>query len=444
MVDCPWDLNGDGIVDDADLTIFKLAYPSKIGDANWNAACDFNKNGEVDNFDFTEFAGHYGTTCPGVTPPPTTGITCNGATPHHSSGCALLKHYDVDDNGIISDSELFSARRDRDDTRRGIADSLTTEEYDFVHEAHGKVSINALCTGCTSTTTPPICTPGDKRCYNGNTVETCNYNGTGWTRQTCSSGYSCIDGVCIKTSEPIPVCTPGEKVCTSATRRKTCKSDGSGWHYSSCPSGYECKNGECVKTTTPTPTPPQTVTLEWVRDNYDSDKSRRINSLEKNKAYVDYGSGKISSEQMNAVLSAYTSQTLLPAYSTPPTPPNMETRTINLSEGQHSMQVSLSGYNTLNATLNVSSSSVSCSSVTGGSCSTSGWTVTTGLTPATTTGGRCAWIATQDTSKVEFISEMVLAYLDLKDIGFVPSAAEIGDAVLMYLNLGTPESLWGC
>ena len=382
MADCPWDLNGDGIVDDADLNIFKLAYLSKIGDANWNAACDFNKNGEVDSFDFTEFGSHYGAPCPGVTPPPpTAGITCNGATPHHSSGCALLKHYDADGDGIISDSESFAARRDRDDTRRGTVDLLTSEEYYFVHEAHGKVSINALCPGCTPTPAPPVCTPGEKRCYNGNTVETCNYNGTGWTRQTCSSGYSCIDGVCVKTSEPILVCTPGEKVCTGATTRKICKSDGSGWHYSSCPAGYVCENGACVKPTTPTPTP---------------------------------------------------------------TPPNMETRTIDLAEGSHQMQVTLLGYNPLNATLNVSSTGVSCSSVTGGTCSTSGWTVTTGLTPTTTTGGRCAWISTQDTSKVVFISEMVLAYLDLKDIGFVPSAAEIGDAVLMYLNLGTPEDSWGC
>ena len=282
-----------------------------------------------EQFDAVKLAYDNNTLLPAYdTPAPTpTPITCNGATPHHLSGCRLLKHYDADGDGIISDSELFSARRDRDDTRMGNADSLTTEEYNFVHEAHGKVSINALCPGCTPTPAPPVCTPGEKRCYNETTVETCNYNGTGWTRQTCSSGYTCINGVCIKTSEPIPVCTPGEKVCTGATTRKICKSDGSGWNYSSCPSGYECKNGECVKSTTPTPTPP-----------------------------------------------------------------NMETRTIDLTEGQHSIQVSLSGYNTLNATLSVSSTGVSCSSVTGGSCSTSGWTVTTGLTPATTTGDICSWI----------------------------------------------------
>jgi len=388
MTDCPWDLNGDGKVDDTDFEIFKLAYPSKIGDANWNAACDFNNDGEVDSFDFAVFASYYGTTCPGVTPPPTTTITCNGATPHYSSGCALLKHYDADADGIISDGELLSARKDRDDTRRGTVDLLTSEEYYFVHAAKGQVSINALCPGCTPTPTPQVCTPYEKRCYNENTVETCRYNGDGWTRQTCPSGYTCINGECVKTSEPIPVCTPGEKVCTSATKRKVCKADGSGWHYSTCPSGYECENGDCVKTTTPTPTPP----------------------------------------------------------------PNMETRTVSLSEGQHTIQVSLSGYDTLNATINVTASGVSCITVVGGNCggsglprvSTSGWTASAYLKSSSVAAGRCAWISTQNTSMVAFISNMVLAYNNLQDIGFVPSASEIGDGVLMYSNLGTPASLWGC
>jgi hypothetical protein len=39
---------------------------------------------------------------------------------------------------------------------------------------------------------------------------------------------------------------------------------------------------------------------------------------------------------------------------------------------------------------------------------------------------------------------MVLAYNNLANIGFTPTAAEIGNAVLMYSNLGTPNSLWGC
>ena len=66
MAECPWDLNGDGKVDDDDLTIFKAAYPSKIGDSNWNSACDFDGNGEVDFDDFIEFTAHWGP-CPETT-----------------------------------------------------------------------------------------------------------------------------------------------------------------------------------------------------------------------------------------------------------------------------------------------------------------------------------------------------------------------------------------
>lgn len=140
----------------------------------------------------------------------------------------------------------------------------------------------------------------------------------------------------------------------------------------------------------------------------------------------------------------------LPGYTLDPQ--NMETRTVALTEGQHTIQISLNGYDTLNATINVSSTGVTCVSVTDGACggsslprvSTSVWTVTTYLKEGAAPTDRCGWIATKDTSKVVFISEMVLAYNNLANIGFTPTAAEIGNAVLMYSNLGTPASLWGC
>lgn len=273
MADCPWDLNGDGVVDDADFEIFKLAYPSAIGDSNWNAACDFNSDGKVDNTDFVEFSGHYGP-CPGVTPPPTA-ITCNSQTPRYPSGCELLLAVDGDKDGKVTEADFAAARQF----------GATEEELNFIVAAVEAGSINALCPGCYSET-----------------------------------------------------------------------------------------------------------------------------------------------------------------------PPNMETRTMSLSEGQHTIQISLSGYDTLQATINVSSTGVTCVSVTGGACggtglprvATSGWTVTTYLKTGAVAIGRCGWIATQDTSKVVFISEMVLAYNNLANIGFTPTAAEIGNAVLMYSNLGTPASLWGC
>lgn len=257
------------------------------------------------------------------------------------------------------------------------------------------------------------------------------------------------------------------------------------------------------------------VTLEWARDNYDTDKNRLISKSERDVSANDWEAGTITMAQHKVVQEAYDNQTLLPAYDitcdasgcalllhydydkngdigavdvarasndlnsgsitteeynfilkastfasinalcpgcygTPPTPPpNMETRTMELTEGSHTIQVSLTGYNTLNATINVSSTRVTC---TAGPCNTtgppgvmiSGLTVTTYLKTGTVSPARCTWVATKDTSKVVFISEMVLAYNNLTDIGFTPTAAEIGNAVLMYSNLGTPSSLWGC
>jgi hypothetical protein len=42
------DINGDGIVDDADLHAFMCAFNTQLGDARYNPACDFNQDGRVD------------------------------------------------------------------------------------------------------------------------------------------------------------------------------------------------------------------------------------------------------------------------------------------------------------------------------------------------------------------------------------------------------------
>ena len=62
--DCPWDLNGDGVVDEKDQEIFSAAYDSRPGDSNWDPACDFNKDGVVDLLDATIFSWKMGP-CPG-------------------------------------------------------------------------------------------------------------------------------------------------------------------------------------------------------------------------------------------------------------------------------------------------------------------------------------------------------------------------------------------
>lgn len=191
--------------------------------------------------------------------------------------------------------------------------------------------------------------------------------------------------------------------------------------------------------------------LIWVRDHYDVDKDRYISYEEAHTAQIDYGEGRINVDQYVAVVHAYNEKTLLPEYS--PTPPGTETRTMSLTEGDHTIEINLAGYEQLKAKIHVGSTSVTCVSESGfaacGGSGTpridvSGWDVHAYMKKVGGVTARCTWIATQDTAKVSFISEMVLAYNHLASIGFTPTASEIGNAVLMYSGLGTPTSLWGC
>jgi len=56
------DINGDGVIDDADADIFMKSFLSKRGDPNYNPACDFNGNGEVDLDDLLTLVNNYGLT----------------------------------------------------------------------------------------------------------------------------------------------------------------------------------------------------------------------------------------------------------------------------------------------------------------------------------------------------------------------------------------------
>ena len=67
---------------------------------------------------------------------------CFDEMSHFSSGCALLKHYDKNNDGKIDDSELSEAADDYN-----IA-TLFANEYEFVAVANAKGSINDLCPGC--------------------------------------------------------------------------------------------------------------------------------------------------------------------------------------------------------------------------------------------------------------------------------------------------------
>ena len=95
--------------------------------------------------------GSINAVCPGcyTTPTPTpTPISCTEPTAHFSSGCELLRHYDADNDGIISYAESVKATQDYYD---GI---ITQGEAEFVITAYQKGSINAVCPGCYTTPTP--------------------------------------------------------------------------------------------------------------------------------------------------------------------------------------------------------------------------------------------------------------------------------------------------
>jgi len=194
--------------------------------------------------------------------------------------------------------------------------------------------------------------------------------------------------------------------------------------------------------------------LLWIRDNYDVDKSRYIELPEANTAWDDYKAGKITRTQYIDIAEAHDYVLILPEYGTTP-PPETETRTMSLEEGEHTIEVQLSGYDQFKARINVGSARVTCASRTGfAPCGGSGtprvevdgWSVRTYLKTSSGGGGsgRCDWIASQDITRVAFISQMVLAYAGLTSIGFTPTASEIGQGVLMYASMGTPSSLWGC
>lgn len=79
-----------------------------------------------------------------------TTVTCTTLTAHYASGCALLKHYDTNNDGHISTGEVQAAISDYN------AGIITPEEANFVVACWklGEPNINAMCPGCYT----PACT----------------------------------------------------------------------------------------------------------------------------------------------------------------------------------------------------------------------------------------------------------------------------------------------
>ncbi len=60
FVTIPGDINGDGDVDKYDFGDFALAYGSKEGEPEYIPGADLDEDGDVDKYDFGSFAGKFG------------------------------------------------------------------------------------------------------------------------------------------------------------------------------------------------------------------------------------------------------------------------------------------------------------------------------------------------------------------------------------------------
>lgn len=60
---CPGDFNGDLFRNITDFTLFAEAYPSQVGDPNYDPEMDMNSDGFINLTDFSIFANYYGIPC---------------------------------------------------------------------------------------------------------------------------------------------------------------------------------------------------------------------------------------------------------------------------------------------------------------------------------------------------------------------------------------------
>ena len=67
--DPQYDLNGDGVIDQADVDLITAHFNCRTGDACYVAAYDFNGDGVISLPDIVALEAHFGATAPGVTPP---------------------------------------------------------------------------------------------------------------------------------------------------------------------------------------------------------------------------------------------------------------------------------------------------------------------------------------------------------------------------------------
>lgn len=138
----------------------------------------------------------------------------------------------------------------------------------------------------------------------------------------------------------------------------------------------------------------------------------------------------------------------------------------DLAPGNHTIVMTLSGYSTLTAVINVSTTGVvTCLNVTGGICGSSyapglvvsGTTVigylnslsTVTPTPTSTPSGMiCSWISLKggaSSLSASSVFEIEDAYVGLRDIGFTPTLSEVLGTEDFYVGLmESGKNLTGC
>lgn len=98
---------------------------------------------------------------------------------------------------------------------------------------------------------PFFCVPGVRSC-DGNTVRTCNGEGSGFDTRTCASGERCEGGACVPATDipstEGPICDPGSRVCDGNTV-VVCNAQGTSETRQACASTERCTAGACLPVT---------------------------------------------------------------------------------------------------------------------------------------------------------------------------------------------------
>jgi hypothetical protein len=103
-------------------------------------------------------------------------------------------------------------------------------------------------TGCAAS-----CEPGATECASETVSRVCSNSGTSWVNVACDPGTGCDNdedsdtfGTCVRSGPNVTVCEPEEATCADGQTIKSCEEDGSNWVYTACLANEMCEDGECI------------------------------------------------------------------------------------------------------------------------------------------------------------------------------------------------------